>query len=87
MFKNEWSVNNRCLITCKWIAAYHHTYQYGVPTNELAGLTNDAEPKSAEREKINHSKLDSKCFIDTTIERLQQIHLSLGSKVKLTASY
>ena len=23
------------------------TYQYGVPTNELAGLTKDAEPKSA----------------------------------------
>ena len=35
-----------------WWRGYD-TYQYGVPTNEFAGLTKDAEPKSAEIEQTN----------------------------------
>ena len=39
------------------------TYQYGVPTNELAGLTKDAEPKSAAKRNTKKSTSDKNLYI------------------------
>ena len=38
-----------------------YTYQNGVPTNEFAGFTNDADPKSPEDKKQNKTKNNALC--------------------------
>ena len=48
MHKKPWHIYIICI---SWTMVWCLSYQYGVPTNELAGAKRAAEPKSAKQKK------------------------------------